>query len=77
MIKLVLQNLDGEGNLTDTTHCGCLRSYKSIGKHLYHGGKPGKYYAIPNNIVSIAAISEITVTRDKFGKQVEMKGSIY
>jgi len=77
MIKLKLQNLDDKGNLLNTTDCGNFRGYKDIGKYLYRRGKPGKYYAIPSNMASLAAIKEITVTRDKYGKQVEMEGSYY
>ena len=77
MIKLKLQNLDEAGTLVSTTDCGHFRSYADIGKHLYWKGKPGKYYAIPNNMSSLAAIQEITVTRDKYGKQVMMDGSLY
>jgi len=77
MLKLKLLAFDEQGNLISTTDCGNFRSYKDIGKRLFHKGKPGRYYAIPNNMTSLSAIKEITVTQDKFGKQVEMEGGLY
>ena len=77
MIKLRLLNLDTKGNLVSFEECGNYRSYVDIGNYLRRRGKLGKYYAIPNNITNLAGIREINVTKDKYGKEVEMEGSIY
>jgi len=77
MLKLKLQNLDDKGYLIDTIDCGTFRSYKDIGAYLYRRGRIGKYYVIPNNISNLGAIKEINVTRDKYGKQIEIQGSLY
>ena len=77
MIKLRLLNLDTKGNLVSFEECGTYRSYVDIGNYLRRRGKPGKYYAIPNNITNLVGIREINVTKDKYGKEVEMESSIY
>jgi len=56
---------------------GGFRSYANIGKYLKRSGKVGVYYVLPNNAVSIASMRTIKVTKDKYGKQVEMEGAIY
>lgn len=77
MLKLKLLHFDSDGKLTSMTHCGQYRSYIDIAKHLKWKGKTGKYCVIPSRLSNIAPIREITVTKDKYGKIVEMEGSIY
>ena len=77
MIKLRLLNLDTKRNLVSFEDCGTYRSYADIGNYLRRRGKLGKYYAIPNNITTLAGIREINVTKHQYGKEVEMEGSIY
>jgi len=77
MLKLKRQILDEDGNLIKSEPCGHFRSYADIGKHLYSKGKVGKYYVLPSNAKGIASMREIVVTKDKYGKQVEMEGAIY
>jgi len=76
MLKLRLLQFDEAGNLLSTINRGNFRSYANIGKYLQYRGAIGKYYILPSN-GSIASIREVTVTKDKFGKQVEMEGSLY
>ena len=70
-----LQLEDGEVVAIDD--CGNFRSYADIGEYLRRRGKVGRYYVIPNNLSSLAAIKEITVSYDKYGKEVIMDGSVY
>ena len=76
MLRLRLLQFDEAGNLVNTVKQGNFRSYADIGKYLQHRGSVGKYYILPNGN-SLASIREVTVTKDKFGKQVEMEGSLY
>ena len=77
MLKLLRQILDKDGNLIKSEPCGHFRSYANIGKRLHSKGKVGKYYVLPSNATGIASMREIIVTKDEYGKQVEMEGSIY
>lgn len=77
MLKLRLQVKDDKGNLIGQRNCGQFRSYKDIGKYLHSKGKVGEYYVLPSNMSSIAAMKQITVSKDKYGKQVIMDGSVY
>lgn len=69
MLKLI--------SLDEQRRIGQFRSYVDIGKYLRRSGKAGVYYVLPDNAVSIASMRTITVTKDKYGKEVEMDGSVY
>jgi len=76
MLKLKMLHFE-DGEVVAIDDCGNFRSYADIGKALHHRGKPGKYYVLPSNLSSLAAIREIEVKRDKYGKEVIMDGSVY
>ena len=76
MLKLRLLQFDEAGNLICTVKKGNFRSYADIGQYLQHKGAIGRYYILPGG-GSIASIKEIVVTKDKFGKQIEMEGNLY
>ena len=70
---------------TDTKErIGYFKSYRAIGEFLSKHGETGKYYAIPENIKSIAGMKEINVINHGYSKdddamdiEVEMEGSNY
>ena len=77
MLKLVKNTFDDGGNLTSIENIRNFRSYDAIGKWLQSKGQVGDYYVMPSNMTSLAAFRTIKVTKDKYGKQVEMEGAIY
>jgi len=77
MLKLRQIKYDEQGNLTESIPCGTFKSYNAIGKRLRARGKVGEYWVLPSNMASIAAMKKIIVSKDKYGKQVKMDGSIY
>ena len=63
---------------------GYFRSYRDIGEFLSKNGETGKYFAIPNNIKSLAGIQEIEVTNHGYSEEdddmfieITMEGSDY
>jgi len=74
-------SLRKEGKNTERE--GYFRSYKAIGEYLAKNGETGRYYAIPKNIVSLAGMKEINVTKywdedlERWEREIEMQGSYY
>ena len=68
-------------SLIDSTRnkkIGLFKSYVAIGEYLSKNGETGKYYAVPQNIKSIAGMKEINVVKYSDGDvEIEMEGSYY
>lgn len=77
MIRLSKLLVDATGTERSCKKCGRFRSYVAIGEWLVKHGETGKYYALPDNIKSIAGMKIINVEKINNERIIEMDGSYY